>query len=106
VPTNTPGTWGYTYPNPVQLSAEGDRLWLFWRGGNFNPTFSTSDDEVHWTPARTLVSVPGQRPYVKYHSNGVDTIHVAFTQATPATSPPTSTTCATGPAGWSAPAGR
>jgi BNR repeat-containing family member len=83
VPTNTAGQWGYTYPNPVQLSAEGNRIWLFWRGGNFNPTFSTSDDEATWTPARTLISVPGQRPYVKYDSNGVDTIHAAFTQAHP-----------------------
>ena len=83
VPTNSEGPWGYTYPNPVQLSAEGNRIWLFWRGGNFNPTFSTSDDEATWTPARTLISVPDQRPYVKYASNGVDTIHFAFTQAHP-----------------------
>ncbi|HEX6677798.1 MAG TPA: BNR-4 repeat-containing protein [Actinomycetes bacterium] len=84
VPTNTGGgSKGYTYPNPVQLSAENNRLWLFWRGGNFNPSFSTSDDEVHWAPARTLISVPGQRPYAKYASNGTDTIHVAFTQGHP-----------------------
>src|SRR6266542_2254642 len=83
VPTNSEGPWGYTYPNPVQLSAEGNRIWLFWRGGNFNPTFSTSDDEATWTPARTLISVPDQRPYVKYASNGGDTIHFAFTQAHP-----------------------
>src|SRR6266545_3699939 len=83
VPTNTSGTWGFTYPNPVQLSAEGDRIWLFWRGANFNPTFSTSDDGSSWGPARTLISVPGQRPYVKYASNSVDTIHLAFTQGHP-----------------------
>ena len=83
VPTNTPGGKGYTYPNPVQLGAENNRIWLFWRGGNFNPSFSTSDDEVHWAPARTLISVPGQRPYAKYASNGTDTIHVAFTQGHP-----------------------
>ena len=39
-PTNTPGTHGYTYPNPLQLSAEGNRIYLFWRGGNFNPSCS------------------------------------------------------------------
>ena len=83
VPTNSPGPWGYTYPNPVQLSAEGNRIWLFWRGGNFNPTFSTSSDEVTWAPARTLVTMPGQRPYVKVAGNGVDTIHFAFTQGHP-----------------------
>ena len=37
VPTNVPGGLGYTYPNPVQLK---DKLWLFWRGGAWNPTFS------------------------------------------------------------------
>jgi hypothetical protein len=83
VPTNTSGPWGYTYPNPVQLSAEANRIWLFWRGGNFNPTFSTSDDAATWAPARTLISVPDQRPYVKVASNGVDTIHFAFTQGHP-----------------------
>jgi BNR repeat-containing family member len=83
VPTNTPGTYGYTYPNPFQLSAEGNRIWLLWRGGNYNPTFSTSSDEVTWEPARTLISVPGQRPYVKVASNGVDTFHLAFTQGHP-----------------------
>jgi BNR repeat-containing family member len=83
VPTNTAGPWGYTYPNPVQLSAEGDRIWLFWRGGNFNPTFSTSADGSSWAPARTLIRVPGQRPYVKYASDGVGTIHLAFTEAHP-----------------------
>jgi len=83
VPTNTAGTWGYTYPNPLQLSAEGNRIWLLWRGGNFNPTFSTSDDGLSWAPARTLISVPGQRPYVKVASNGVDTFHLAFTEGHP-----------------------
>ena len=83
MPTNSPGPWGFTYPNPVQLSAEGNRIWLFWRGGNFNPTFSTSSDEVTWAPARTLITMPGQRPYVKVAGNGVDTIHFAFTQGHP-----------------------
>src|SRR6266545_6910227 len=83
VPTNSEGPWGYTYPNPVHLSAEGNRIWLFWRGANLNPTFSTSDDGSSWGPARTPISVPGQRPYVKYASNSVDTIHLAFTQGHP-----------------------
>jgi len=83
VPTNTPGTFGYTYPNPIQLSAENNRIWLLWRGGNFNPTFSTSTDEVTWAPARTLISVPDQRPYVKVASNGVDSFHLAFTDGHP-----------------------
>jgi hypothetical protein len=33
VPVNTPGTRGYTYPNPIHLAGE-QRLYLFWRGGD------------------------------------------------------------------------
>jgi hypothetical protein len=82
-PTNTPGATGYTYPNPVQLSAEGNRIYLFWRGGNFNPSFSISSSGTTWSAARTLISNPTERPYVKYASNGRDTIAMAFTQAHP-----------------------
>jgi hypothetical protein len=84
VPTNSPGPLGYTYANPVQLSAESNRVYLFWRGGKFNPTYSTSDDgATTWAPAKTFISMPGQRPYVKVVSDGRDTIHFAFTEAHP-----------------------
>jgi hypothetical protein len=84
VPTNTPGIRGYTYPNPIRLEAE-DATYLFWRGGNYNPTFSVQQDgETTWSPAQTLITMPGQRPYVKYDSSGGDTIHVAYTNAHPA----------------------
>src|SRR6266536_2784089 len=66
LPTNSPGTLGCTYPTPMQLSAEGNRIYLFWRGGNFNPSLSTSDDGDTWSAARTVIDNPGQRPYVKY----------------------------------------
>ena len=83
VPTNTPGIRGYTYPNPIRLADEG-RTYLFWRGGNYNPTFSIQNDgETTWSPARTLITMPGERPYVKYDSSGGDTIHVAYTNAHP-----------------------
>ena len=55
VPTNTPGGLGYTYPNPVPTR---DKLWLFWRGGNWAPSFSYTRDGVHWVKARTLVRGP------------------------------------------------
>jgi hypothetical protein len=84
LPTNTAGSFGYTYPNPVQLTAEQNRIYLFWRGGNFNPTMSTSTNNgTSWSAARTLISNPGQRPYVKYASNDRDTIAMAFTEAHP-----------------------
>jgi hypothetical protein len=83
VPTNVAGNRGYTYPNPVQLAAE-NRTYLFWRGGNYNPTYSTQDDgSTAWSPARNLIHMPGERPYVKYASSGGDTIHVAYTNAHP-----------------------
>ena len=84
IPTNSPGERGYTYPNPVSLKAEPAPLWLFWRGGNYHPTFSTSaDGGDSWSKARTLIEQPGQRPYVKYASNGRDQVHFAFTQSHP-----------------------
>jgi hypothetical protein len=83
IPTNTPGSFGYTYPNPVNLPAEG-RTYLFWRGGNYNPTFSVqADGSGTWTTARTLVQAAGARPYVKYDTNGSDTIAFAFTNDHP-----------------------
>jgi hypothetical protein len=68
VRTNTPGGLGYTYPNPIRA---GGRLFLFWRGGDWDPTFSQTRDLRHWAPARTLVDGPGtaadpERPYTKY----------------------------------------
>jgi len=83
IPTNSPGGFGYTYPNPIRLEDE-DVTYLFWRGGNYNPTFSIQEDgSSAWTPARTLIRMPGERPYVKYDSSGGDTIHLAYTNAHP-----------------------
>ncbi len=83
IPTNTPGIRGYTYPNPIRLEDE-DATYLFWRGGNYNPSFSIQQDgQDTWSPARTLITMPGERPYVKYDSSGGDTIHVAYTNAHP-----------------------
>jgi hypothetical protein len=83
IPTNTPGIRGYTYPNPIRLADEG-ATYLFWRGGNYNPTFSVQQaGETTWSQARTLITMPGERPYVKYDSSGGDTIHVAYTDAHP-----------------------
>jgi len=81
VPTNAPGDLGYTYPNPIQLH---DKLWLFWRGGNWNPTFSWTDDGQTWAPAREFVYFGhGQRPYAKYVGDGNRRIHAIFTDGHP-----------------------
>ena len=55
VPPTRPGGLGYTYPNPMPTR---DKLWLFWRGGNWEPSFSYTRDGVHWVKARTLVRGP------------------------------------------------
>ena len=81
IPTNTPGGWGHTYPNVVK--ADG-KLWLFWRGGNWWPTFVTSTDGGNrWSRARNMVLGPiGNKPYFKYAGRG-GTIHMAYTTDTP-----------------------
>jgi BNR repeat-containing family member/PKD domain len=88
VPTNTRGASGqshYTYPNPVQLSEENNRLWLFWRGGTSWPNFSTSTNNgMTWSRAQNWVGHPNNRPYIKFSTNKRDRIHFAFTQGHPA----------------------
>jgi len=79
LPTNTRGNRGYTYPNPMYLSAE-KRTYLFWRGGQWWPAFSRHTEKGRWTPARTLLRISGQRPYLKFHSDGVKRIHIAYTE--------------------------
>jgi BNR repeat-containing family member/PKD domain/Concanavalin A-like lectin/glucanases superfamily len=82
LPANIPGNFGYTYPNPIRL-ADGT-TYLFWRGGNYNPTFSTqTDGPTDWSAPRNLILMPNERPYVKYAASGGDTIHVAYTNAHP-----------------------
>jgi len=80
---NTSGPGGYTYANPVSLPAEGDRVYLFWRGANDQPSFATSNDGEHFSAARTLFEVPNERPYVKVASDGVGRIHFALTDGHP-----------------------
>ena len=80
---NSPGRYGYTYPNPVILSAQRDRHYLFWRGGDWEPTVSTRAAAGVWGRAHVVIDVPGQRPYVKVATNGRDRIGLAFTDGHP-----------------------
>ena len=83
LPYNVPGIRGYTYPNPIRLADEG-QTYLFWRGGNYNPTYSVQQDGSEgWSPARNLMVKPNERPYAKFAESGGDTIHVAYTNAHP-----------------------
>jgi hypothetical protein len=83
VPDNVKGSLGFTYPNPVLLPAENDKLYLFWRGGDWSADYATRTLDGHWTRGHELIRVPGQRPYVKIDSNGRDEIVLAFTNGHP-----------------------
>ncbi len=91
ITTNTIGTSSFCYTNPVMLSAENNRIYLFWRGGNYKPTFSFTDDfGKTWANAETLVqseNIDLIRPYMKVASNGIDEIHFAFTEGHPRNEP-------------------
>ena len=82
------GGRGYTYANPIYLSKE-KRTYLFFRGGNFKPTVTWSDDGLKtWSPIETIIEPDKPqsnvaRPYVQYSTNGVDTISFAFTDGHP-----------------------
>ena len=78
---NTPGE-GNSYPNPVILKKENNRIYLVWRGGNRQFCYATSDNGVDWSPARELIRA-GRVPYVKVYSTGADSIHFAFTNDHP-----------------------
>jgi BNR repeat-containing family member len=77
------GPKGFTYPNPVILSAEHDKLYLFWRGADWSQDFATRTIDGRWSPARRLIAVPHERPYVKVASNATNTIALAFTNGHP-----------------------
>ena len=78
----------YTYTNICQLANETDRLYLFWRGADFKPNFSVSDDGGKvWSPGKILILpdriYKDRRPYLKVTSNNKDIIHFAFTDGHP-----------------------
>jgi hypothetical protein len=77
------GVNGFTYPNPVILSDEQDTAYLFWRGANYSQVYETRTSTGTWSPAHELIQQPGQRPYVKYATNGTSTIAMAFTNGHP-----------------------
>lgn len=82
----------YTYPNPQLLAEERNRIYLFWRGMNWKPTFSYSDDlGATWSTGQILVTSPGDnprsRPYVKVAGDGRSRIHIAFTDGHPRNEP-------------------
>jgi hypothetical protein len=83
------GMWDtYTYTNPVRLSEENGRIYLFWRGMDNKPNYAYSDDDGdNWSKGKIFIlperTYPNRRPYLKVYSNGRDIIHFAFTDGHP-----------------------
>ena len=78
----------YTYTNIVRLKKESGRLFLFWRGLDFKPNVSFSDDNGQsWSIGKILIlperSYKDRRPYMKVTSDGERCIHIAFTDGHP-----------------------
>ncbi len=77
-----------TYSNPHFLSRE-KRIYDFYRGfdNSSKPSWAWSDDLGEtWNAGKVLIDVPAKfrhRPYVKYASNGADTVHIAYTEGHP-----------------------
>ncbi|MCU0246585.1 MAG: BNR repeat-containing protein [Bryobacter sp.] len=78
-----------TYSNLHRLTAEKGRIYDFYRGfdNSFKPSVAWSDDDGEtWTAGNVFINVPAEfrhRPYVKYASNGRDTVHIAYTEGHP-----------------------
>jgi hypothetical protein len=77
-----------TYSNPHYLSRE-KRVYNFFRGihNSFKPSYAHSEDGGEtWTAGNVFINVPTEfrhRPYVKYATNGKDTVHIAYTEGHP-----------------------
>ncbi|WP_341228008.1 BNR-4 repeat-containing protein [uncultured Arcticibacterium sp.] len=88
---NAEGPMKFCYSNPVMLSEENNRIYLFWRGGDWKPTFAYTDNfGKKWSDPQSLIksfSDNGKRPYVKISSNGKDEINFAFTDGHPRNEP-------------------
>lgn len=81
-----------TYSNLYWLAHENagrGRLYNFFRGlhNSWKPSYAYSDDGgSSWRTGGIVIDVPGEvrhRPYVKYASDGRETIHLFYTEAHP-----------------------
>lgn len=81
-----------TYANPYRLKSENDRIYCFGRWTGFKPNVMWSDDDgYNWTKSKVFITnIPfdrGNRPYVKYYSDGDSKVHMMFTDGHPRNEP-------------------
>ncbi|MGI8924192.1 MAG: BNR-4 repeat-containing protein [Fimbriimonadales bacterium] len=82
---------GYCYPNPVYLAQE-QRILLTWRGAEWKPTLSWSDNLGRtWTKGKILFAKDGaghdNRPYMKVATDGRARMHFLATDGHPISEP-------------------
>ena len=82
----------YTYANPYVLSKENSKLYAFGRWIGFKPNMIVSDDSgKSWHSPKVIISPekfdPGNRPYVKYFSDGKSRVHMIYTDGHPRNEP-------------------
>lgn len=78
----------HTYTNPVRLSKEDGKIYLFWRGIDLKPSYSVSTDNgATWSKGKILFQPEELKnlksPYTKIYSDGVSKIHFTFTDGHP-----------------------
>jgi hypothetical protein len=84
VPSRLRGSLGFTYPNPMLVPREDNRLYLFWRGADWSADYATRALDGSWSRAREVIRVGGgERPYLKVDGNGSGQIALAFTDGHP-----------------------
>jgi len=75
-----------TYSHPVMLKEESNRIYMFWRGSDWRPSMSFSDDLGQtWSTTQALIESKGakNRPYLKVCSDDKSRIDFAFTDGHP-----------------------
>ena len=88
----------YSYSNVYRLSAENGRTYNFSRSRGYNPNCNISEDDgstwkygwrlFSWTQEDlknnpSFTGIDGCRPYLRYASNGTDTVHFVTTEDHP-----------------------
>jgi hypothetical protein len=79
----------HTYTNPVRLSKEGGKLYVFWRGIDMKPSYSVSSDNGETWSKGEIFFQPNELkdikvPYTKVYSDGISKIHFVLTDGHPA----------------------
>jgi hypothetical protein len=78
----------HTYTNPVRLSQEDGKIYIFWRGVNLKPSYAVSSDNGQtWSKGKILFlpeeTTARKSPYTKVYSDGGSKIHFTFTDGHP-----------------------